>query len=130
MPLFSFLRCNIYPLFVYFVLFISIATIMSDAGEKYECTNVGSCQPCADNELSLDFCLNGYKQPVTCQWNENVPKEHQNAHQLPKFIPCNMVSVNRSAFFRNQFIFVILGTIAFAVYLWRRRKLYAAYSSV
>ncbi|KAJ1894858.1 hypothetical protein LPJ81_005081, partial [Coemansia sp. IMI 209127] len=82
--------------------------------------------PCAVDELKeAAYCqANGYKQPVACKWNDGVSKEYQETHALPKYTGCgSLEDASRRAFFRNQFIFIVLGLTAFVVYLWRRRKL-------
>ncbi|PIA15362.1 hypothetical protein COEREDRAFT_82110 [Coemansia reversa NRRL 1564] len=94
---------------------------------KYTCEPQGLCIACDSTESWLEYCQeNGYKQPVECEWNKDVEKEYKDKHSLPRFVTCsNLDDFEHRAFLRNHLAFIILGCIAFAVYIWRRKRLYA-----
>ncbi|KAJ1962507.1 hypothetical protein GGI12_002605 [Dipsacomyces acuminosporus] len=96
-----------------------------DYSKEYTCKNHGRCIECAKNELTLPYCkANGYKQEVACEWNGGVPKEYQDKHQLPEYIACeHLEDRDRRLFFRNELIFIAIGILAFAVYIWRKKRL-------
>ncbi|KAJ2497110.1 hypothetical protein GGI11_008157 [Coemansia sp. RSA 2049] len=120
------------------------STTALPASTHYTCVDSGACEPCADAEKTQPYCQNGpssnsdrwtvaaYKQPVACTWDAGVAREYRDAHDLPRYVACDMADLGRRAFFRNQLVFVFLGLAAFVLYLWRRRKLAsaAAYSAV
>ncbi|KAJ2808288.1 hypothetical protein H4R21_000120 [Coemansia helicoidea] len=93
----------------------------------HTCAARGECIACAAAELQADYCReSGFKQAAECSWNPGVPKERQDAHALPQFVACTRIAdMERRAFFRNHFVFVALGLVAFGLYVWRRRRIYA-----
>ncbi|KAJ1678885.1 hypothetical protein EV182_003160, partial [Spiromyces aspiralis] len=56
---------------------------------KYTCQPTSQCTPCTTDEYGASYCQNhGLKQPVLCAWNDNVPNQFRDSHQLPKYLPC------------------------------------------
>ncbi|KAJ1953271.1 hypothetical protein EC988_003087 [Linderina pennispora] len=98
---------------------------MDDYSNEYTCRLISKCQACAPSELNQPFCkLNGYKQEVACEWNGTVPKDYQDSHYLPEYQECaHPEEKDRRDFFRNEFLFIVLGIAAFAVYVWRKKRI-------
>ncbi|KAI8318976.1 hypothetical protein GQ54DRAFT_57266 [Martensiomyces pterosporus] len=105
-----------------------------DYSNEYTCKNIGKCVECPQNELSLSYCQpNQYKQEVACEWNGGVPKEYQDSHNFPEYVPCeHLEERDRRVFFRNELAFIVVGVLAFAIYVWRKKRLSTsnAYSRV
>ncbi|KAJ2156315.1 hypothetical protein GGF46_005271 [Coemansia sp. RSA 552] len=88
---------------------------------EYTCTPQGLCIQCNEGDPQA-LCANGYKQKVDCAWNNDA--DHKGT-VLPEFQPCaSLDGLEKRAFFRNHLTFVILGFLAFAVFVWRRKRVF------